>query len=109
MQSKEFSGKTPKTQNTTSLDLSEFTSQLLVAKMLRRSGGEKPQRKKKDPKLRKRRRAWMFNQAHFLSSTKALNGASSVFFHLENQKLQQEQEQHDMLIQSKYIIFFTHT
>jgi hypothetical protein len=86
MQSKEFSGKTPKTQNTTSLDLSEFTCQLLVAKMLGRSGGEKPQRKKKDPKLRKRRRAWMFNQAHFLSSTKALNGASSVFFHLENPK-----------------------
>jgi hypothetical protein len=53
----------------------------------------------------------MFNQAHFLSSTKALNGASSVFLFLENQKPQQEQEQeqHDMLIQSKYIIFFTHT
>jgi len=31
------------------------------------------------------------------------------FFFLENQKPQQEQEQHDMLIQSKYIIFFTHT
>jgi hypothetical protein len=53
MQSKEFSGKTPKTQNTTSLDLSGFACQLLVAKMFGRSGGKKPQSKKKDPKLKK--------------------------------------------------------
>jgi hypothetical protein len=97
MQSKEFSGKTPKTQNTTSLDLSGFACQLLVAKMFGRSGGKKPQRKKKDPKLKKkqkkqknkRKRVWMFNQAHFRSSTKTLNGASSVVFFLENQKPQQ--------------------
>jgi hypothetical protein len=54
MQSKEFSGKTPKTQNTTSLDLSGFACQLLVAKMFGRSGGKKPQKKKKDPKLKKK-------------------------------------------------------
>jgi hypothetical protein len=53
MQSKEFSGKIPKTQNTTSLDLSGFACQLLVAKMFGRSGGKKPQRKKKDPKKEK--------------------------------------------------------
>jgi len=94
MQSKEFSGKTPKTQNTTSLDLSGFACQLLVAKMFGRSGGKKPQSKKKDPKLKKTKkkktkRVWMFNEAHFLSSTKTLNGASSVVFFLENQKPQQ--------------------
>jgi hypothetical protein len=56
MQSKEFSGRTPKTQNTTSLDLSGFACQLLVAKMFGRSGGKKPQRKEKDPKLKKKRK-----------------------------------------------------
>jgi hypothetical protein len=56
MQSKESSGRTRKTQNTTSLDLRGFACQLLVAKMFGRSGGKKPQRKEKDPKLKKKRK-----------------------------------------------------
>jgi hypothetical protein len=52
MQSKEVSGKTPKTQNTTSLDLSGLACQLLVAKMFERSGGKKTPKEKEGPKLK---------------------------------------------------------
>jgi hypothetical protein len=56
MQSKEFSGKTPKTQNNTSLDLSGFACQLLVAKMFGKSGGKKTPKAKEGPETQKKQR-----------------------------------------------------